>query len=256
MKSEERRVKNSIVYKAHEFFTLRSSLLLSSQSFEEGDDLFEGLEFITSVFDARSHKALCRLWVDEIITIEQLLLVGEYHVVVGWGGEIFLYPCLHLCHIRMVVGWGRSHDVYVVMLDEHLVSLVHRAGSLHVAIVQGIEGEIYDRALLAILLVVYPADDRAEVMECHLVDEAVLAMESDGLWVMLMEDVEGMYHGVFVAKETIYALLLLWCDVLETQGGDVLVFLDETFGNHQLVYAILTRILEFLLARHAAHGVA
>ena len=57
---------------------------------------------------------------------------------------------------------------------------------------QGIEVDVYDRALLAVLLVVNPADNRTEIVECYLVDKSVLAMEWDGEWIVLMEEVEGM----------------------------------------------------------------
>ena len=113
-------------------------------------------------------------------------------MVVGWGREIFLYPGLHLRHIFMVVGWRWGYDIYIVMLYQHLVSLVHRTGCLHVTVVQGIEVYIYDRALLAVLLVVNPSDYRTEIVECHLVDESMLAMEVDDLWIVLMEEVEGV----------------------------------------------------------------
>ena len=93
----------------------------------------------------------------------------------------------------MVVGWRWGYDIYVVMLYQHLVSLVHRAGCLHVTVVQGIEVYIYDRALLAVLLVVNPSDYGTEIVECHLVDESVLAMEWDGERIVLMEEVEGMH---------------------------------------------------------------
>jgi hypothetical protein len=58
--------------------------------------------------------------------------------------------------------------------------------------VQGIEVYIYDRALLAVLLVVNPSDYGTEIVESHFVDESVLAMEVDSLWIMLMEEVEGV----------------------------------------------------------------
>ena len=93
-------------------------------------------------------------------------------------------------------------------------------------------------------------------MECHLVDESVLAMEVDGLWIVLVEEVEGMYYRVFIAEETIYTLLFLGSDVLEATLGEVAVFLDKTFGNHQFVHSILSRVLELLLSGHAAHRVA
>jgi hypothetical protein len=154
--------------------------LLSSQSFEEGDDFFEGLEFIAAVFYRRTHETIAWARVDEVIAVEQVLLVAEDDVVVGWGREIFLHPGLYLRHVFMVVGWRWGYDIYVVMLYQHLVSLVHRTGCLHVTVVQGIEVDVYDRALLAVLLVVNPADYRTEIVECYLVDKSVLAMEWDG----------------------------------------------------------------------------
>ena len=108
----------------------------------------------------------------------------------------------------MVVGWRLGYDVYIIMFYQHLVSLVHRAGSLHVTVVQGIEVDVYDRALLAVLLVINPADYRTEIVECYLVDEAVLAMEWDGERIVLMEEVEGMDQRISIAEETVNTLLL------------------------------------------------
>ena len=107
---------------------------------------------------------------------------------------------------------------------------MHTASCFHVTVVQGIEVDIHDRTLFAVLLVVNPTDNWAEIMERHLVDEAVFAMEMDGLRIMLMEDVEGMNHWVVVAEEAIHSGLFFGRDVLEAMGSDVLVFLDETFG--------------------------
>ena len=59
--------------------------LLSSQSFEEGDDFFEGLEFIAAVFYRRTHETIAWARVDEVIAVEQVLLIAEDDVVVGWG---------------------------------------------------------------------------------------------------------------------------------------------------------------------------
>ena len=44
------------------------------------------------------------MWVNEIVAIEQILLIGEENMVVGWGRKIFLHPGLYLRHILMVVG--------------------------------------------------------------------------------------------------------------------------------------------------------
>ena len=156
----------------------------------------------------------------------------------------------------MVVGWRWGYDIYVVMLYQHLVSLVHRTGCLHVTVVQGIEVDVYDRALLSVLLVVYPADYRTEIVECNLVDKSVLAMEWDGLRIVLMEEVEGVDHRICITEETINTFLFLGSDILEASLGEVAVFLDKTFGNHQFVHSILSRVLEFLLAGHAAHRIA
>lgn len=80
--------------------------LLSSQSLEEGDDFLESLEFIASKLDAGSHETFRWVWGDEVVAIEQVLLVGEDDMVVGWGREVFFYPSLYLRHILMVVGRG------------------------------------------------------------------------------------------------------------------------------------------------------
>ena len=127
----------------------------------------------------------------------------------------------------MVVGWRWGYDIYVVMLYQHLVSLVHRTGCLHVTVVQSIEVDVYDRALLAVLLVVYPSDYRTEIVECYLVDKAVLAMEWDGERIVLMEEVEGMDQRISISEETVNTLLLLGSNVLEATLGKVTVFLDE-----------------------------
>ena len=80
--------------------------LLSSQSLEEGDDFLKSLEFIASKLDTGSHETFCWMWIDEVIAIQEILLVGEDDVVVGWGREVFFYPILYLRHILMVVGRG------------------------------------------------------------------------------------------------------------------------------------------------------
>ena len=85
---------------------------MSSQSFEEGDDFFEGLEFIAAVFYRRTHETIAWARVDEVIAVEQVLLVAEDDVVVGWGREIFLHPGLYLHHVFMVVGWRWGYDIY------------------------------------------------------------------------------------------------------------------------------------------------
>ena len=81
-------------------------------------------------------------------------------------------------------------------------------------------------------------------------------MEADGIRIMLMEEVEGMYHRVFVAEEAIDMGLLLRSDILEASFGNVAVFLDESLGHHQFVDTILSWILKFLFTSHTAHGIA
>ena len=133
---------------------------------------------------------------------------------------------------------------------------MHAACGFPVTVVQGIEVDIYDRSLLSVLLVIYPADDWAEIVEGHLVDEAVLTMEADGIGIMLMEEVEGMHYRVLVSEETIYPCLFLWSDILKASFGNVTVFLDESLGHHQFVDTILSWILKFLFTGHTAHGIA
>ena len=81
-------------------------------------------------------------------------------------------------------------------------------------------------------------------------------MEWDGERIVLMEEVEGMDQRISIAEETVNTLLLLGSNVLEATLGKVTVFLDEAFGNHQFVHSVLSRVLEFLLASHAAHRIA
>ena len=121
---------------------------------------------------------------------------------------------------------------------------------------QGIEVDIHDGAFLSVLFVVYPSDDGCEIMECHLVYQPMLTMEADGLWIMLVEEVEGMNHRVLVAKESVDTVLFLGCYILKAQGGNVLVLLDESLVHHQLLYSVLARVLKLLSSRHTAHGVA
>ena len=97
---------------------------MSTQSFEEGDDFLEGLEFIAAILYGCTHETIAWARVDEVIAVEQVLLIAEDDVVVGWGRESFLYPGLHLRHIFMVVGWRRCYDFYNVMLYHHLESIV------------------------------------------------------------------------------------------------------------------------------------
>ena len=177
-------------------------------------------------------------------------------MVVGRGREIVLHPGHDTSHIVVVVGGCLCHNVHIVIFYQHLVGLVHRAGGFPVTVVQGIEVDIHDGAFLSVLLVVYPSDDGCEIMECHLVYQPMLTMEADGLWIMLVEEVEGMNHRVLVAKESVDTALLLGCYILKAQGGNVLVLLDEPFVHHQFLHTVLARVLKLLSSRHTAHGVA
>ncbi len=81
-------------------------------------------------------------------------------------------------------------------------------------------------------------------------------MESDGEWIVLMEEVEGMDHRVLIAEESVDTFLLLGSNILKAQGGNVLVLLDESLVHHQLLHSVLSRVLELLSSGHAAHCIA
>lgn len=77
--------------------------------------------------------------------------------------------------------------------------------------------------------------------------QAVFAVEVDGLWVVLEEEVVGVDDGVFVAEEAKDALLLFGSDLREAVLRHLAILLDQRLGDDDLLYAVLTRILKCLL---------
>ena len=77
---------------------------------------------------------------------------------------------------------------------------------------------------------------------------AVLAMKADGSRVVGMKEVVGVDGGVFIAEETSYARLFLIVNTFETMIGQFLVYLDQGFGDDELLHAVEARIGKVLVA--------
>src|SRR3712207_7700063 len=80
-----------------------------------------------------------------------------------------------------MIGGRRRHDIYVVMLQQQLVSLVHAARGMAVGVVEGSVINVDDGPLGLVLTVVYPANHGYEVVNGYLVDEPVLDRKSTRL---------------------------------------------------------------------------
>ena len=100
---------------------------LPTQPFKERNHLFPRLERIATEGDGRAHEVGIRLRVDEIIAIEEVLLIGEHHTIVGRCREIFLHPTLHFVRVSMVVCGHRRHDIHLIVLQQQLIGFVHAA---------------------------------------------------------------------------------------------------------------------------------
>ena len=82
-------------------------------------------------------------------------------------------------------------------------------------------------------------------------------MEADGLRIVFVEEVEGVNHFVFVAKETEDALSVFIVQPLEAPLRHGAIFLHQCFVYVELLHAVLTGILKLLRPSHAVlvHGV-
>ena len=108
----------------------------------------------------------------------------------------------------------------------------------------------------SLLPVVDPSDDGYQVVEQHLVVQAVLAVETNGVGIVFEEEVVGVHRRVVVAEEAVDAAAFVVVDVGKAPFGGCLVFLDQRLGDDELLLAVLSWVLEGLLARHAmfVHG--
>lgn len=94
-------------------------------------------------------------------------------------------------------------------------------------------------------------------MHRHLVGQTMLAVETDGCGIMLVEEVVGVHHGVVVAEESDDTGTLLGVgSMLEVVRSHLLVLLYEALRDDELLHSVLARVLEYLLARELRHGVA
>ena len=75
-------------------------------------------------------------------------------------------------------------------------------------------------------------------------------MKTNRLRVVLVEKVEGMDNGISVAKESEDKLLLLFRHLREALLGYLFVFLNQCFGDDNLLYAVLSWILKHLFTHH------
>ena len=162
---------------------------------------------------------------DEVVGIEELRVVGEDDVVPRRCADILFNPLLDVGHEGMVVGGSRSDKVDSVVLEEELVGLMQAGERFAIVVGKAVAVDKDHGARAVGLTVVDPADDGHEIMEDNLVVKAVLAMEADGLRIVLAEHVEGVDDGVGIAEETVDAALLGGIDMAEAVGGNLLILL-------------------------------
>ncbi len=230
--------------------------LLSSKSVEEDDYLLPCLEVVAAPLYRGAHKLGLRSGSNEVVAIDKLALIGEEYVSPCRSTQIFLHPC-HVCHHLLgSVGRRRGEDIDIVMFEQCLVSLVHGGCGVSVAVAKSLDVDIDNRAFTLLLTVVDVTDKRQQIVHGYLVGQTMFAVEGDGVGVMAAEEVEGVDHGIGIAEKTVDAIR--FCQRLggEARWGGVCLFLYQTLGDHELLHAVKTGILEDLLAGELRHRLA
>ena len=87
-------------------------------------------------------------------------------------------------------------------------------------------------------------------MHKTVVVHAVFPMETDGRLIMCLENVDGIYCGILITKQSPYPTLLLLSHTTKALLRHLLVGLHQLFSHHKLLYTILSGVLELLLSRH------
>ena len=108
-----------------------------------------------------------------------------------------------------------------------------------------------------LLTVVNPSDDGQHRMHERAVVHAVLAMETDGLRIVLTEEVIGMHQRIFVAEETEHMCrLAVVAGMQEVLLGQRAILLHQRLVHVELLHPVLPGRKELLLAREpmALHG--
>ena len=234
-----------------------AAALLPAEALEILQDVVPGFEGVAAEGDGGGHGIgrLGRL--DEVVAIEQVALVGEHGVAPGGYVDVLLQPAgglgVGLGHGRRC--WG--HEVHLVALNELAHGLLAAAGGMAIGILQGLQAYVDDGTLAALLAVIDPADDGQDAVHERAVVHAVLAVEADGLRIVLMEQAEGVDQIVLVAEEAEHAAAVLVVKTLEAPFGHLPVLLDQGLVDIEGLDAVLTGVLKLLRAGHAVglHGV-
>ena len=230
--------------------------LLAAEAGEVFCDIVPGLEGIRAELDEGAH-GFGLFGIDEVVAVEKLLLVGEDGVTIGRDGNVVVKPCVDI-GIVLRLYWGRGYEVELVGLEQGADGLLGRTVGLLVLIGEGVDVDIDDRTLATFLMIVDPTDDGNHSMHEGVVVHAMFAMKADGSRVVGMKEVVCVDGGVFIAEEAFHARLFLIINTFEAVISHFLVFLDEGFGDDELLHAVETRIGEMLVADHAVflHRVA
>ncbi len=218
--------------------------LLSAEAFEIGDDVVPGLEGVAAEVEVGGHRVALLLPREQIVAIEQVAAVGVDGVVPGRHVDVFGHPGAHRGHVV-------TDEIHLIVLDEHTYGLHHRRGGVVVGIVERLHTNINNRPFAVLLAVVDPSDHGHDSMHKRVVVHAVLAVEADGLAVVLCEGVVGMHQRVLVAEESEHPLLLVVGDALEVAFRRQPVLFHQRLVDIELLNAVLSGREELLLARQS-----
>ena len=100
----------------------------------------------------------------------------------------------------MLIRWCRSSNQHLVLLYEHLISLVHARCSFAETVMQGFVINVNNGSFTLFLFVVNPSNDGNEIMKCHLVGQLMRSVKAYRVGVVFIEQVKSMHQWVFIAK--------------------------------------------------------
>ena len=230
--------------------------LLSSQSVEEDNDVLPGLQLVAAEAQGSTDEIGRFGGGDEVVAIEELQVVGEDDAIPGGCTEDALDPSLLRCQLVGVAGGGWYDKVDVVVLQQLFVGFVETRFRSAVGVGQRVPVDEHGGAVAPCLSVIDPADDGDDMVVDGFLYQAVFAVEVDGLWVVLEEEVVGVDDGVFVAEEAKDALLLFGGDLREAVLRHLTILLDQRLGDNHLLDAVLAWVLERPFSHHVVlcHG--
>lgn len=178
------------------------------------------------------------------------MTVAENDTIVSRRTQVLLRPLLCLREIRMIIGRSGSNDINIIMLYQIIINLIETRLRFAIHIGQCINTDIDDAPFPSFLLIIHPTDNRYHAVHQRSVIQPMNAVEMYCVGIMTAKQVKCMYCGVFIAEETIYALLLLGRDIRKTLFRNILIFLDQGFRDDKLLHTVCTQILKRLLTHH------